>query len=271
MISESLEIEILLDAISKCYGYDFSGYSSTFVLRRIRNYMKKNELSRASELIPVIMESSDAFYEFLQDFSISYTELFRDAEVFLEFRKTLIPHLKTYPTLKIWHIGCSTGEEAYSMAILLEEEGLLDKSTIYATDINHSFINYGKKGIYPTRKIAGSANNYNLSGGISSFSKYFSGNSQSQTFHRRLKEKITFAHHNIISDAPFGEMNVIFFRNVMIYLEEEFQNRALKTIHESLCNMGILVIGKKESITDGKSIKYEEMCKGKRIFLKKMG
>ena len=219
-----------------------------------------------------ILYDKEFFNTLLQDFSINVTEMFRDPSFYKAIREDVIPLLRTYPFIRIWHAGCATGEEVYSMAILLKEEGLYDKSLIYATDINERVLQRAKEGIYSIDNIKEYCQNYQKSGGSASLSDYFIARYNSVIFNKELREKIIFADHNLVTDGVFGEMNLIICRNVLIYFNKELQNRVMKLFYDSLCYGGFLGLGSKESIrfTDYYN-KYESYIQDENIFRKKFG
>lgn len=266
----TFEINQLLDAIFFRYGYDFRNYARASLERRINNRCTLSGLNNISEMIPKIMYNSDFFDLFLKDMSVTVTEMFRDPHVFKEIRNNVIPQLKTYSRINIWHAGCATGEEVYSMAVLLEEEGLLRRSRIYATDFNNHSLEIAKKGIYPVDKMKLFTKNYLDSGGRASFADYYLAKYNSAKMKESLKNNITFANHNLMRDKVFAQMNLIVCRNVLIYFDNELQNRTLTLFKESLINRGYLVLGDKETInfTNGKN-DFEECCSKERIYRKK--
>ncbi len=246
---ESIEMDLLLEGIYRHYGYDFRNYSRASLKRRLTQHMKRSGQTRLSELIPRVLHDQAFFNALLKEMSITVTEMFRDPAFYKVLRKKVIPVLKTYPFVKIWHAGCATGEEVYSMAIVLTEEGYYDKCHIYATDFNTHALDTAKEGIYPLERIREYMENYNQSGRRSSFSEYFTAAYQSAKMINSLKKQITFTHHNLATDTSFGEMNMIVCRNVLIYFNKTLQDRALSLFHESLCHGGFLCLGKKETIT----------------------
>ncbi len=245
---ESIEIDLLVEGIYRHYGYDFRNYSRASLKRRLTQHMNRSDLSHLSELIPRVLHDPAFFNALFKDMSITVTEMFRDPDFYKMLRKKVIPILKTYPFVKIWHAGCATGEEVYSMAIVLSEEGYYDKCHIYATDFNTHVLDKAKEGIYPLERIRQYMDNYNQSGRKASFSDYFTAAYQSAKMINSLKKQITFTHHNLATDKSFGEMNMIVCRNVLIYFDKKLQNRALSLFHESLCHGGFLCLGKKETI-----------------------
>lgn len=246
--NEEIEINLLVDAIRQKYGYDFSRYAKASLTRRIKKGLSEARLKRISEMIPLIIYDRSFFNSFVHNLSINVTEMFRDPLFYRAFREKVIPYLRTYTFIRIWSAGASTGEEVYSLAIVLKEEGLYDKSLIYATDFNDVVLEKSKKGIYPAADIKKSTRNYQNAGGKESFGNYYHAEYDSVIFDRSLKENIVFANHNLVTDESFGEMNLILCRNVLIYFNRSLQNRVLKLFSNSLCHNGFLCLGTKESI-----------------------
>jgi len=245
---EDLEIEILLEAVAKRYGYDFRHYSSASLKRRVRHFLSQSDCSRISELIPRFLYDKTFFRSFVLTLSITVTEMFRDPPVYKAIREKVVPFLKTYPFIKIWHAGCASGEEVYSLAILLQEEDLYSRCQIYATDLNDAALDRAKQGIYPVDRIKEFTINYQQSGGCKSLAEYYHSKYDSVILDQSLKKNIVFANHNLVSDAVFGEMHLILCRNVMIYFNSTLQERVLKLFYDSLVPKGFLCIGTKESL-----------------------
>lgn len=244
----NIEIMLLLEAIYCKYGYDFRSYSRAHIKRRILNRLTRSNLESVSCMQHKVLNDESFFQTLLLDFSLNVTEMFRDPKFFIAMREQVIPLLKTYPFYKIWHAGCSTGEEVYSMSILLKEEKLLDRCLIYATDFNQSVLEKAAEGIFPVENMKGYSINYKNAGGLNSFSDYFTVKYDAAMLDKSLKSKIVFADHNLVTDGVFGEMNVIVCRNVLIYFNRELQNKVLGLFYESLVPGGILCLGTKESL-----------------------
>jgi chemotaxis protein methyltransferase CheR len=268
-ISE-LEISLLLEAVYQKYGYDFRQYSRAHINRRIRNRMVLSGLEDVSQIQSKVLKDETFAHEFLQDLSITVTEMFRDKDFYKSLRENVIPILKTYPFIKIWHAGCATGEEAYSMAIIMQEEGLYDRATIYATDFNQHALNRAKEGIISNAMMKEYAVNYQLSGGKESFSDYYTSSYGNAIMNQSLKKTIVWANHNLVTDSVFAEVHLILCRNVLIYFDSALQNKVQKLFHDSLINGGILCLGSKEGLrfTDFHE-EYIELDKKQRIFKKK--
>jgi chemotaxis protein methyltransferase CheR len=245
---EALELELLLEAIYRHYGYDFRGYARTSIRRRIAKVMRDEQLSTISGLQDRVLHDASAWDRFLQGISVNVSAMFRDPHFFLAFRRLAIPLLRTYPFLRIWQAGCSLGEEAYSLAILLEEEGLYDRSLIYATDINEATLRQAREAIFPADLMQKYTQNYLASGGQQSFSEYYTARYEYAVMRPALKRNIVFSQHNLVSDGAFNEFNVILCRNVMIYFNRELQERTHALFYSSLSTFGLLGLGSKESL-----------------------
>ena len=245
---ETLELELLLEAVYRHYGYDFRSYARTSIRRRITKLIRDEGLSTVSGLQERVLHDPFAWDRFLQGISVNVSAMFRDPHFFLAFRRRAIPLLRTYPFIRIWQAGCSLGEEAYSLAILLEEEGLYDRSLIYATDINEATLKQAREAIFPADLMQKYTQNYLSSGGQQSFSEYYTARYEYAVMRPSLKRNIVFSHHNLVSDGAFNEFNVILCRNVMIYFNRDLQQRTHALIYGSLSNFGILGLGSKESL-----------------------
>ncbi len=256
---DRLEIDLLLEGILKRYGYDFRDYAAASLKRRLQHNLAATNSKNYIELLDKILHDENAFKALLLDLSVTVTEMFRDPYVYESIQKFVIPTLKTYPYIKIWHAGCSTGEEVYSMAILLHEEGLLSKTHIYATDINIHALDVGKEGIYPSEQMKIYAKNYQLAGGKYSLSDYYHAKYGAAKFADFLRKNITFAYHNLAIDHSFCEVQMIICRNVLIYFNRDLQNRVFELFDDSLNNGGYLFIGTKETL-DFSNVKSHFEC-----------
>jgi chemotaxis protein methyltransferase CheR len=245
---ENLEIELLLTAIHGCYGYDFRCYARASIRRRIIQFMRLTEAASISEMIPKVIHDESFFERIVREFSITVTEMFRDPQMFLALREKIIPLLKSYPFIKIWHAGCATGEEAYSLAILIEEEGLEKRTTFFATDFNDNALEKAKEGIFSLENARQYSQNYQQAGGKYSLSDYYHARYGAMAIKSELKKTITFANHNLVVDQVFTETNLILCRNVLIYFNKELQDRVLELFYESLVFGGFLCLGSKESL-----------------------
>ncbi|MDR7236515.1 chemotaxis protein methyltransferase CheR [Neobacillus drentensis] len=240
------------------YGYDFRNYASPFIQRRINHRVQIERLSSISALQEKILRDPGVMASVLSDFSINVTEMFRDPPFFKSIRTKVIPLLKDNPSIKIWHVGCSSGEEVYSMAILLHEEGLYDKTRIYATDINKNILEKAKQGTFPLEGMKLYTKNYMEAGGKQAFSEYYKAIDDKVCFHPFLQKNIVFAQHNVVSDHSFNEFDMIICRNVLIYFNKKLQNDVHQLIYESLSTSGFLGLGKREGV---KFTHYED-CYG---------
>lgn len=245
---EQIEIQLLLEAVCLRYGYDFSGYAQDTLRRRIAQMLPKDNLRSVSEMIKKVLHEPEYFEKLVYEISITVTEMFRDPSVYMVLRKKVIPILKTYPFINIWHAGCATGQEVYSMAILLKEEGLYDRARIYATDINDAALSAAREGIYPVEQIPMYTQNYQRAGGTGSFADYYHAKYDNAKIDKSLKKNITFANHNLVTDKVFAEMHLILCRNVFIYFKQDLQNHVLKLFKDSLCRGGVLCLGSSESL-----------------------
>jgi chemotaxis protein methyltransferase CheR len=264
-----MDLSQLTQAIYLKYSYDFRDYSGASLKRRIIHALTQLKCKTVADLQARILHSADDFMALLQFLTIPTTEMFRDPHYYLAIREQVVPFLKTYPSLKIWIAGCSTGEELYSMAILLLEEGLLERSLIYATDINPHSLEKARKGIFPLDRVSEYTTNYQKSGGKRAFSHYYTAAYDGALFDRSLCENVTFADHSLATDTVFAETHLVCCRNVMIYFNRTLQERALGLFHESLCHRGFLGLGSKESIDfSGFATYFEPVVKAQRIYRK---
>jgi chemotaxis protein methyltransferase CheR len=245
---ERVEISLLLEGIYRQYGYDFRNYSSQSIRRRIWHRMQAERLETVTSLLNLVLHDRNAMDRLFQDMSINVTEMFRDPAFFLTFRRKVIPYLRQIPLIRIWHAGCSTGEEVYSMCIILKEEGLLGRSQIYATDMNERVLEQAAKGELPLEKMQMYTKNYLQSGGTHAFSEYYTVKRGVVRFSPLLSENVVFSQHNLATDHSFNEFHVIVCRNVLIYFDEFLQQRVLNLFDESLHLDGYLGLGSKEGI-----------------------
>jgi len=268
---ERVEIDLLLEAIYRRYGYDFRSYAQASIERRIRQFLPATGCESVSAMIPKVIHDAEFVSRLIRYFSIPVTEMFRDPPVYLALREKVIPLLRTWPHVKIWHVGCASGEEVYSLAILLKEEGLYERATIYATDFNDEALGRAREGIYAMGKLKEATRSYQQAGGKGSFSEYYHARYQAAVMDGSLRERVVFSSHNLASDSVFGEMHLIFCRNVLIYFNRDLQNRALGLFSESLVHGGFLCLGNKEDLRFSEvSDRYEVVDHKARIF-KKIG
>ena len=267
----NIEIRLLLEAIYEKFGYDFRSYSKAHVKRRILYRLSASELKSVSEMQYKVLYEDGFIDILLKDLSINVTEMFRDPLFYKAIRDEIIPIIKTYPFFKIWHAGCSSGEEVYSMAIILKEEGIYDRAQIYATDFNQQVLKKAKEGIYHIDKIKEYTRNYQKAGGVNSFSDYYMAKYDSVILEKSLKKNIVFADHNLVSDSVFGEMNMIICRNVLIYFNSDLQNNVVKLFEESLMPGGFLCLGSKENLKLSESFSDFKVIDDKeKIYKKKL-
>lgn len=245
---ERIEIELLLEAVYRYYGYDFRNYALPFLQRRISHRVQKENLTSISALQEKILRDSRVIEGFLSDFSVNVTEMFRDPTFFKSFRTKIIPLIKDYPSIRLWHVGCSTGEEVYSMSILLHEEGIYEKTRIYATDINKNVLEKARLGSFPLNRMQLYTKNYIEAGGQRAFSEYYKAVDDKVFFHPFLQKNVVFAQHNLVTDQSFNEFDIIICRNVLIYFNKILQNHVHNLLYNSLSQSGFLGLGIREGI-----------------------
>jgi chemotaxis protein methyltransferase CheR len=263
------ELKSLLESIRFTYGYDFTEYAEASLKRRIDHFMKSVKMETLADLGRILLKDEIVFERFVQDITVNVTEMFRDPVFYRSLREKVIERLATYPFIKVWIAGCSTGEEVYSVAILLKEEGLLNRTVIYATDINQGSLKAAKEGIYPISQMKNHTINYIKAGGKVSFSDYYIAKYNSALLDKALTQNVVFSAHNLVTDKSFNEFQLILCRNVLIYFSQNLQNKVINLFYESLCPFGFLALGNKESLlfTDRRQY-FEEIDKRERIFIK---
>src|SRR5688500_14800320 len=240
---ESLELDLLLSGIARRWGYDFRDYAPASLRRRVRRAMQREGVRNLSALQERVLHDVEALQRFLASLSVNVTGMFRDPQVFRALRRQVLPMLRTYPYVRIWDAGCSTGEEAYSLAILLAEEGLLEKSRIYATDINANALSRARSCAFPIDRMQEFTRNYIEAGGDRAFSDYYTVRHELALFRPWIAKNIVFAQHNLATDASFNEFSAVLCRNVLIYFEPPLQERVHRLLYESLKRFGILGLG----------------------------
>jgi chemotaxis protein methyltransferase CheR len=245
---EALELQLLLEGIFRQYGFDFREYAPASLKRRVWRRVESEGAGTIAGLLDVVLHEPEAMERLLLDLSINVTSMFRDPTFYVAFREQVVPVLRTYPFTRIWVAGCSTGEEVYSLAILLLEEDLYDRTRIYATDINEAVLDRARSGVFPLDKMKEYTENYIRAGGRRSFSEYYLAKYEGALFERTLTENVVWAPHNLVQDRSFNTFNVILCRNVMIYFDRPLQNRVHQLFHDSLERFGILALGHKESV-----------------------
>ena len=268
---EDVEISLLLDGLYRVYGFDFREYSRPSLRRRILELMQTEKLATVSALQDRILHDSACLNRFVLGLAVHATSMFRDPSFYLTFRQRVVPLLKTYPTVMIWVAGCSTGEEVYSLAILLAEEGLYGRCRIYATDISHAVLRKARDGIFPLSAMREYTNNYHLAGGVNEFSDYYTAQYESVIFRSELKKNVVFSEHNLATDGSFNEFQVILCRNVMIYFNRDLQARVHNLLYDSLSMFGVFGIGNKESLKfTPRAAFYEHLNGSDKLYRKVM-
>ncbi len=264
---EELELDLLLTAVAEHYGYDFRRYARASLKRRLRHAMLSSGASTFSELQDRVLHDHRAFDQLIENISVHVTAMFRDPLFYRAVSAHVIPHLKTYPFIRIWVAGCASGEEVHSIAILLEEEGIYDRCRIYATDISDHLLENAARAVYPIGALRGYTQNYQRAGGKRAFSDYYSADGKNVVFRSRLRKNVVFSRHNLACDGPFNEFNLILCRNVMIYFDRELREDVQRLLHASLARFGILAVGSKESLAfTSIAHHYEELVPGQRIY-----
>jgi chemotaxis protein methyltransferase CheR len=264
---EQLGIDLLLEGIHRHYGFDFRTYARGSLTRRVRHRATQEGLPTATALLDLVLHDSSAMQRLLYDLSINVTSMFRDPGFYRALRERVVPMLKTYPFVRVWNAGCSTGEETYSLAILLSEAGLLDKTRIYATDMNDAVLERAAAGVFPLEKMREYTGNYIEAGGTRAFSEYYTTGLGGARFSPELTENVVFAQHNLASDGSFNEFHAIVCRNVLIYFDKTLQDRVHALFHTSLVTFGVLGLGSRESLR-GMTLEhsYEELDLTARLY-----
>ncbi|TWI56794.1 chemotaxis protein methyltransferase CheR [Pseudomonas duriflava] len=262
-----IELRLLVEGIYLKYSYDFRDYSGASLKRRVLQALSRFECESISHLQARVLHDPQLFSELLQFLTIPVSEMFRDPTYYQALREHVIPVLKTYPSLKVWIAGCSTGEEVFSMAILLKEEGLLDRTLIYATDINPRSLEKARRGVFPLEHVRKYTESYQQSGGVRAFSDYYTAAYEGALFDKNLIANVTFADHSLATDSVFSETHFISCRNVLIYFNKRLQDRAFGLFYESLCHRGFLGLGSKESLDfSSYADHFEPVVKKERVF-----
>jgi chemotaxis protein methyltransferase CheR len=266
---EDIEIALLLEGLYRFYGFDFRDYSPASLKRRIVERMRAEKIETISAFQDRVLHDAACMERLLLGLSVHVTSMFRDPSFYATFRRKVVPVLKTYPTVRVWHAGCSTGEEVYSMAILLQEEGLYRKCVIYATDISREVLRRAREGIFPLASMQEYTTNYVKAGGKHEFSDYYTADYDNVIFHPALKTNVVFAEHNLATDGSFNEFHVILCRNVMIYFNRALQDRVHELIYGSLSTFGVLGLGNKETLkTTPRESFYEKLDARDKLYRK---
>ncbi len=264
-----IEMGLLVDAIYLRYHFDFRGYAGASMRRRLKAAMARFSCASVSQLQDRVLHDESFFPLLLDYLTVQVSEMFRDPSYFLALRREVVPLLRTYPSLKIWVAGCSTGEEVYSLAILLREEGLLERTLIYATDINPQALQRAEAGVYDLDRIASFTLNHQRAGGHSSLSDYYTAAYDRAVFDRSLRAQVVFSDHSLATDSVFAEMQLVSCRNVLIYFDRALQDRALGLFRDALCRKGFLGLGSKESLRfSGCATAFTEFAREERIYQK---
>jgi chemotaxis protein methyltransferase CheR len=266
---ETIELQLLLEGVYQQYGFDFRGYAAASLKRRVWRRVHAEGAGTISALTERVLHEPDVMERLLLDLSINVTSMFRDPTFYVALRERVVPLLKTYPFTRIWVAGCSTGEEVYSLAILLGEEDVLERSRIYATDINETVLDRAQTGVFPLEKMREYTENYIRAGGRRSFSEHYHARYDGAIFDRSLTHNVVWAPHNLVQDHLFNSFHLILCRNVMIYFDRDLQNRVHSLFYESLERFGVLALGHKESIRfSGFEPRYEELDAAERLYRK---
>jgi chemotaxis protein methyltransferase CheR len=267
--TEALELQLLLEGVYRQYGFDFREYAPASLKRRVWRRVQAEEAGTIAGLLERVLHDPDVMERLLLDLSINVTAMFRDPTFYAAFREQVVPMLRTYPFTRIWVAGCSTGEEVYSLSILLHEEGIYDRTRIYATDINEAVLERAREGVFPLDKMQEYTENYIRAGGKRSFSEYYLAKYGGALFDRTLTDNVVWAPHNLVQDRSFNTFNVILCRNVMIYFDRALQTRVHELFYDSLERFGILALGHKESIRfTGIEGAYEELDVHEKLYRK---
>jgi chemotaxis protein methyltransferase CheR len=261
------ELNEILQIVHKTYGYDFTDYARASMHRRLQRFMDDHRYATSYDLKYALVNDKQVFDTFLKRVTVNVTEMFRDPEFYRTMKEKVLPVLASYPIIKIWHAGCSSGEEVFSLAILLHEAGLLERCKIYATDINPANLEKAKNGIMPLEAMKEYIGNYIKAGGQQDFASYYTARYNNAIIRKELREKVVFSPHNLVTDQVFNEFQLIFCRNVMIYFNRRLQNDVLRLFHESLSTFGYLALGTKESLlfTEVRQ-KFEAISDAQKIY-----
>ncbi len=264
---EDIEIQLLLDAVYRHYHYDFRDYARASIKRRLLQARAQWGYDSISQIQSAVLHDETILPQLLNFLTVQVSEMFRDPSYFRALREKVVPHLRTYPSLKVWVAGCSNGEELYSLAILFAEEGLAERTIFYATDINPAALRAAQAGVYPLDRIRLFTENHRLSGGHSSLSEFYTANYDRAVFDKSLRERTVFSDHSLVTDAAFGEMHLISCRNVLIYFDRALQDRAVGLFEQSLVRGGFLGIGSKESLRfSNRADAFSEFVREEKIY-----
>ena len=264
------ELEEIIDVVKNLHGYDVSGYTKSSLKRRVTRIMELNKLDLVELKSKLINQPGFSTY-FAQEITVNVTEMFRDPEFYKALKNDVFPYLATYPHIKLWSAGCSTGEEVYSLAILLKEAGLYPRSFIYGTDINARVLEKAKRGIYSLAKVKEYSENFIKTDPKSSLSEYYTAMYNAATINNSLKKNVLFSQHNLVSDRVFNEFQLVTCRNVLIYFDTNLQEKVLDLFYNSLCHLGFLCLGSKESLINFKNAEKFKVVNKKHNIYQKIG
>jgi chemotaxis protein methyltransferase CheR len=264
---EEIEVDLLLEAVYRTRGFDFRDYSRASLRRRIQNRLRAEKVDTITRLLDKVLHDASCMDRLVLGFSVNVSAMFRDPGFFRALRTQVFPLLRTWPYIRIWQAGCSMGEEVYSLAIMLAEEGLIRRCRIYATDISEGVLEKAREGIFPLELMQKYTQNYLHAGGTCSFSEYYTAAYDNAIFRPALREHIVFAKHNLVTDGPFNEFNLVLCRNVMIYFNRQLQDRVHHLLYHSLANFGVLGLGAKETLSlTPLENRYEELDPPHRLY-----
>ena len=264
---EEVEIDLLLEAVYRIRGFDFRDYARASLRRRIQNRMRAEKVETIACLLAKILHDASCMERLVVGLSVNVSAMFRDPGFFRALREHVFPLLRTWPFIRIWHAGCSMGEEVYSVAIMLAEDGLIGRCRIYGTDINETVLQRAREGIYPLELMRRCTQNYIQAGGMRSFSEYYTAAYDNAIFRPALREQVVFAKHNLVTDGPFNEFNLILCRNVLIYFNRALQDRVHRLLYDSLANFGVLGLGAKETLSlTPLEDRYQELVAPHRLY-----
>ena len=264
---EEVEIDLLLEAVYRIRGFDFRDYARASLRRRIQNRMRAEKVETIACLLAKILHDASCMERLVVGLSVNVSAMFRDPGFFRALREHVFPLLRTWPFIRIWHAGCSMGDEVYSVAIMLAEDGLIGRCRIYGTDINETVLQRAREGIYPLELMRRCTQNYIQAGGMRSFSEYYTAAYDNAIFRPALREQVVFAKHNLVTDGPFNEFNLILCRNVLIYFNRALQDRVHRLLYDSLANFGVLGLGAKETLSlTPLEDRYQELVAPHRLY-----
>ena len=246
--TEEVEVDLLLEAVYRVGGFDFRNYARASLRRRIQNRLKAEKVETITRLLDRIVHDASCMDRFVRGLAVNVSAMFRDPGFFRSLRTQVVPLLRTWPSIRVWQAGCSTGEEVYSLAIMLAEEELIGRCRIYATDMNEGALDKAREGIYPLELMQKYTQNYIRAGGTQAFSEYYTAAYGNAIFRPALRDQVVFAKHNLVTDGSFNEFNLILCRNVMIYFNRPLQDRVHRLLHDSLVNFGVLGLGSREAL-----------------------